>query len=120
MASRLAMFWISHHFLQLIQACIHNGYKLDHAMIKMKWRNQTFDRGSSYYKISVEVLKDKDCIQDVKNMLLEVQVDCENKSKNFSGNMLQCSYAVFSLAYSYLLAKSHKNTATLQSKLDKI
>ena len=41
----------------------------------MKWVDGSFSRGSSYYKINFEVLKDKDYIQDVKNMLVEVQVD---------------------------------------------
>ena len=45
----------------------------DHGNIEMKWVNASFDRGSFYYKINVEVLKDKDHIQDVKNMLLESQ-----------------------------------------------
>ena len=65
------MFWISFHFLQFTQAsCISNGYKSDCAVIEMKWVNGSFDRGSSYYQINVEVLKDKDYIQDVKNMSL--------------------------------------------------
>ena len=34
-------------------------------------------------KINIEVLKDKDYIPDSKNMLLEVQVDCENKCNKF-------------------------------------
>ena len=45
----------------------------------MKWVSGSFDRGLSCYKIHVEVLKDKDYIRDVENMLLEVQVDCENR-----------------------------------------
>ena len=51
----------------------------------MNWVNRSFDRGSYYYKTNAEVLKDKDYIQDVMNMLLEVQVDCENRSKNSVG-----------------------------------
>ena len=89
------MFWTSHHFLQLNQAsCIINGYKSDHAIIEMKCVNGSFDRGSSYYKINVESLKAKDYIQDVKNMLLEVQVDCEKYPNNFSGNTLKHDYVV--------------------------
>ena len=94
--SILDMFHISHHFLQWTHAsCINNGYVLNDAIIEMKWVNRSFERGSSYYKINVEALYEKDFIQDVKNMLLEVQVDCENKSpqKN-SGNILKCDYIV--------------------------
>ena len=58
------------------------GFKLDHAIIEMKLVNGSFD-SCSYYKINVDVLKEDDYIQDVKNMLLEVQVDCENNSKKF-------------------------------------
>ena len=84
MANRLDMFWISHTFLQLSQSsCINKGYKSDHAIIEMKWVDGSFDKCYFYYKISFEVSKSKHYIQDEKNMLLEVQMDCENKSKKF-------------------------------------
>ena len=60
----------------------------------MKWVNGSLDRDSFYYKINVEILEDRDYIQDVKNMLLEVQVDCKIKSKVFSGNFLKCYFIV--------------------------
>ena len=61
-------------FLQLTQAgYVNNGYKLDAAIIEWKCVNGSFDRGSSYYQINVEVLKDKDCINHEKNILLEFQ-----------------------------------------------
>ena len=82
-------------FLQVTQAsCIYNDYQSDHAITEMKWVNGFFDRGSSYYKINVEVLKDKDYIHDVKKILLEVQVDCENKCNKFQWEyikMLLCN-----------------------------
>ena len=65
-------------FLQLAQAsCIDNSYKSGDAIKEIKWANGSFDR-CSYYKINVEVLTDKDYIEDVKNRILQVQMDDEN------------------------------------------
>ena len=81
-------------FLQLTPAsCIHNVYKSDYPIIGIKWVNESFDRGSSYYKINVEVLKDKDYIKDVKNILLQAQ-DNYKIYKKISGNIFKCNYVV--------------------------
>ena len=70
--------------------------------------------------IYFQALKDKDYLQDVKSMLLEFQVTCENKSKKIHAECIKMQLHSINLAHSCRLVEIYKNkTEILLNKLDK-